>query len=70
MVTASIINRLSQEIDQIEKRLQQNRPLKVVQVRCGREEDRMQRLNQAPSIRYTLARPILRRLAISEAPMP
>ena len=31
---------------------------------------RAARLDQAPSTRYTLARPILRRLAISEAPMP
>jgi hypothetical protein len=40
MVTASFISRLSQTIDQIEKRLQQNRPLKVVKVRCGFDEDR------------------------------
>jgi hypothetical protein len=40
MVTASFINRLSQAVDQIEKRLQQNRPLKVVKVRCGFDEDR------------------------------
>jgi hypothetical protein len=39
MVTASFISRLSQTIDQIEKRLQQNRPLKVVKVRCGFDED-------------------------------
>jgi hypothetical protein len=40
MVTASFINRLSQAVDQIEKRLQQNRPWKVVTVRYGRDEDR------------------------------
>ena len=40
MVTASLINRLSQAVDQIEQRLQQNRPLKVVTVPCGYDEDR------------------------------
>ena len=40
MVTASFISRLSQAVDQIEKRLQQNRPLKVVKVRRGCDEDR------------------------------
>ena len=40
MVTASYISRLSQAIDQIEKRLKQNRPLKIVKVRCGFDEDR------------------------------
>jgi hypothetical protein len=40
MVTASFISRLSQAIDQIEKRLQQKLPLKVVKVRCGFDEDR------------------------------
>ena len=40
MVTASFINRLSQAVDQIEKRLQRNRPWKVAQVRCGFHEDR------------------------------
>ena len=39
MVTASFISRLSQAIDQIEKRLQQNRPWKVVKVRRGFKED-------------------------------
>jgi len=39
MVTASFISRLSQAVDQIEKRLQQNRPLKVVKVRRGFKED-------------------------------
>ena len=39
MVTASLINRLSQAVDQIEQRLQQNRPLKVVTVRRGWQED-------------------------------
>jgi hypothetical protein len=40
MVTASFISRLSQAVDQIEWRLKQNRPLKIVQVRCGLHEDR------------------------------
>ena len=40
MVTASFISRLSQAVDQIEKRLQQSRPLRVVKVRCGFDEDR------------------------------
>lgn len=40
MVTASFISRLAQAIDQIEKRLQQNRRLKVVKIRCGFDEDR------------------------------
>ena len=39
MVTASFINRLSQAIDQIENRLKQNRPWKVVTVRRGLKED-------------------------------
>ena len=39
MVTASFISRLSQAVDQIEKRLQQNRPWKVVTVRRRLEED-------------------------------
>ena len=39
MVTASFISRLSQAVDQIEKRSQQNRPLKVVKVRRGFDED-------------------------------
>ena len=39
MVTASFINRLSQAVDQIEKRSQQNRPWKVVKVRRGYKED-------------------------------
>ena len=43
MVTASFISRLSQAVDQIEKRIQQNRPLKVVTVRCGFDEDGMRR---------------------------
>jgi hypothetical protein len=34
-----LINRLSQAVDQIEKRRQQNRPWKVVHVRCGFHED-------------------------------
>ena len=40
MVNAALISRLSQAVDQIEQRLQQNRPLKVVTVRCGLREDR------------------------------
>jgi len=40
MVTASLINRLSQAVDQVERRLQQNRPWKVVTIRCGLHEDR------------------------------
>ena len=40
MVTASFISRLSRAVDLIEKRSQQNRPFKVVEVRCGRGEDR------------------------------
>ena len=40
MVTASFISRLSRAVDLIEQRMQQNRPLKVVQVRCGVGEDR------------------------------
>jgi len=39
MVTASYISRLSQAVEQIEQRLQQNRPLKVVTVRRGLKED-------------------------------
>ena len=39
MVTASLISRLSEAVDQIEKRLQQNRPWKVVKVRRSREEN-------------------------------
>ena len=39
MVNASFISRLSQAVDQFEKRLTQNRPLKVVTVRRGFEED-------------------------------
>ena len=40
MVTAALISRLSRAVDLIEKRSQQNRPLKVVKVRCGFDEDR------------------------------
>ena len=40
MVAASFISRLSQAIDQIEERRMQSRPLKVVKVRCGFDEDR------------------------------
>ena len=39
MVTASLISRLSQAVDLLEQRSQQNRPLKVVKVRRGLEED-------------------------------
>ena len=40
MVTTSFISRLSRAVDLIEQRSQQNRPLKVVKVRCGVDEDR------------------------------
>jgi hypothetical protein len=40
MANASLISRLSQAVDQIEKRLKQNRPMKVVTVRYCREEGR------------------------------
>ena len=40
MPNASLISRLSQAVDQIEQRLKQNRPLKVVTVRRRRDEDR------------------------------
>jgi hypothetical protein len=40
MVTASFISRLSRAVDLIEKRMQQNRPFKVVTVRYRRDEDR------------------------------
>ena len=39
MVTASLISRLSQAVDQLEERLKQNRPWKVVTVPRHREED-------------------------------
>ena len=39
MVTASFISRLSQAVDEIENRLKQNRPWKVVTVRRGLKED-------------------------------
>ena len=39
MVTASLISRLSRAVDLIEQRSRQNRPLKVVNVRCGYHED-------------------------------
>ncbi len=39
MVNASLISRLSHAVDLIEKRSQQNRPLKVVTVRRGYKED-------------------------------
>jgi hypothetical protein len=40
MANASLIGRLSQAVDQIEKRFKQNRPLKVITVLRGRDEDR------------------------------
>ena len=39
MVNASLISRLSHAVDQIEKRSQQSRPLKIVKVRRGFRED-------------------------------
>jgi hypothetical protein len=39
MVTASLISRLSNAVDLIEKRSQQNRPWKVVTVRRGLKEN-------------------------------
>ena len=39
MATASLISRLSQAVDQIEKRLKQNRPQKIVTVRYGVDEN-------------------------------
>ena len=39
MVTTSFISRLSRAVDLIEQRSQQNRPLKVVTVRRGFNED-------------------------------
>jgi hypothetical protein len=39
MVTASFINRLSQAVEDIERRLTQTRPLKVVKIRRGFKED-------------------------------
>ena len=39
MVNASLIGRLSNAVDLIEQRSQQNRPWKVVKVRRGFEED-------------------------------
>jgi hypothetical protein len=39
MVTASLISRLSQAADEIENRLKQNRPWKIVTVRRGLHED-------------------------------
>jgi hypothetical protein len=52
MVAASLINQLSRAVDQTEKRLQQNRPLKVVTVRYSRDEDR-----NAAQDRYFASRP-------------
>ena len=39
MVTASFISRLSRAVDLIENRSQQDRPMKVVEVRRGYHED-------------------------------
>ncbi len=39
MVTASLISRLSQAVDLLEQRSQQNRPLKLVKIRRGLKED-------------------------------
>jgi hypothetical protein len=39
MVNSSIINRLARAVDLIETRSQQRRPLKIVKVRRGYEED-------------------------------
>ena len=40
MPNASLIGRLSQAVDQIEKRFKKNRPMKVITVLRRREEDR------------------------------
>ena len=40
MVNASLISRLSHAVDLIEQRSKQNRPRKIVMVRCGCGEDR------------------------------
>ena len=40
MVNGSFISRLSHAVDEIEKRSRQNRPWKVVTVRCGYYENR------------------------------
>ena len=40
MVNASLISRLSHAVDAIESRSQQNRPQKLVTIRCCRDEDR------------------------------
>ena len=53
MVTASLISRLSQAVDQIEQRSQQNRPWKVVTVRRGLKED-------PDAARIAITRPIPR----------
>ena len=39
MVNASLISRLSHAVDAIESRSQQNRPQKLVTIRCYRDED-------------------------------
>ena len=39
MVNASLISRLSQAVDLIEQRSRQNRPQKLVTIRCCRDED-------------------------------
>ena len=40
MVNASLISRLSHAVDLIEQRSKQNRPKKLVTIRCCRDEDR------------------------------
>ena len=40
MDRSDVISRLSQAVDLLEQRSQQNRPFKVVEVRCDRGEDR------------------------------
>ena len=40
MVNASFINRLSHALDLIEQRSKQKRPLKIIKIRCGFDEDR------------------------------
>jgi hypothetical protein len=53
MVTASLISRLSHAVDEIENRLKQNRPRKIVKVRRGFKEG-------AGVARLTTMRPIPR----------
>ena len=53
MVNASLISRLSHAVDLIEKRIQPNRPWKVVTVRRGLKRIRMRR-------KIATSRPILK----------